>query len=164
MAKGDNLKGPDGLTTKQRKFVNAYIETNSVTESAIRAGYAKSSASAAGSRLLATDKIQQAIDARLTKVEEQTDLSVAWVLNRLKEEAIECGENSSHGARVRALELLGKHRGIFIDRREVSGKGGGPIRHEVEANVSLVEQMRELSTEELAEIVEADEQGDGNDE
>lgn len=31
-----------------------------------------------------------------------------------------------------ALEQLGKHLGIFIDRHEHSGKGGGPVRFVVE--------------------------------
>ena len=29
--------------------------------------------------------------------------------------------------KLRALELLGKHTGALIDRREISGPGGGPI-------------------------------------
>jgi hypothetical protein len=30
----------------------------------------------------------------------------------------------------RALELLGKHLGMFIDRHELAGKDGGPIQTE----------------------------------
>lgn len=33
--------------------------------------------------------------------------------------------------RTRALELLGKHRGLFTDKHEVSGPDGGPIDHQV---------------------------------
>lgn len=44
------------------------------------------------------------------------------------------------GDKVRALELLGKHLGIWIDRTELSGPGGGPVR------------LADLSDEELEKI------------
>lgn len=47
--------------------------------------------------------------------------------------------------RVKRLEMLARHNGMFVERREVTGKGGGPIQHAVSA--------QELSDDELAAIV-----------
>lgn len=33
--------------------------------------------------------------------------------------------------KVKALELLGKHLGMFIERKEITGKDGGPLQHQV---------------------------------
>ncbi|MDD4566189.1 MAG: terminase small subunit [Eubacteriales bacterium] len=41
--------------------------------------------------------------------------------------------------KVKALELLGKHLGMFTDKMELTGKGGGPIQHE---DVSLEEKLK----------------------
>ena len=58
---------------------------------------------------LSTDKAARAL--KLTK---------QWVLDRLMKNAEECLENNStRGAANRALELLGKELGLFIDRSEV---------------------------------------------
>lgn len=44
--------------------------------------------------------------------------------------------------KVKALELLGKHVGMFLDKVELTGKGGGPL---VTANVSR-DELREAVT------------------
>lgn len=46
--------------------------------------------------------------------------------------------------KVRALELLGKHLGMFIDRMEMTGQGGGPVR------------LQAMTDEELEEIAGGD--------
>jgi hypothetical protein len=40
--------------------------------------------------------------------------------------------------RSKALELVGKHLGMFKDLSEVTGKNGGPIQHEVKAKIVKV--------------------------
>lgn len=52
--------------------------------------------------------------ARILKLNKQ------WVLDRLMRNAEECLENNStRGAANRALELLGKELGLFVDRSEI---------------------------------------------
>ncbi|SMG51466.1 terminase small subunit [Dethiosulfovibrio salsuginis] len=45
--------------------------------------------------------------------------------------------------KVRALELLGKHLGMFVERKEITGRDGGPIEHNQKIDLSI------LSDEEL---------------
>ena len=47
--------------------------------------------------------------------------------------------------RLKALELLGKHLGMFVDRRELSGPGGGPIPLEDYAALSDTERSQRLA-------------------
>ncbi|HCZ8093187.1 TPA: terminase small subunit, partial [Staphylococcus aureus] len=46
------------LTAKQARFVNEYIRTLNVTQSAVKAGYSSNSAHVTGSRLLRNEKVK----------------------------------------------------------------------------------------------------------
>ena len=46
--------------------------------------------------------------------------------------------------KVRALELLGKHLGMFVERREVTGRDGGPIQLEAMTSEQREERIKEL--------------------
>ena len=58
---------------------------------------------------------------------ERVEITQDYVLGNLRREAELVGEGSSHSARVRANELLGKHIGIFDER--VHHTGGIDINH-----------------------------------
>lgn len=105
-------------------------------------------AAAAGVRLLRNVKVAEEIDKTLTKIEKKCELSATWVLNNLKEVTERClqkvpvmyydkedkcmkqemmeDENgidqgvwtfNANGAN-RALELIGKHLGLFTEKIE----------------------------------------------
>lgn len=57
------------LTLKQRRFIDAYIETGNATEAARRAGYREKAAYAIGAENLRKPQIQNAIQERLDKME-----------------------------------------------------------------------------------------------
>lgn len=46
--------------------------------------------------------------------------------------------------KIKALELLGKHLGMFIDRKEITGKDGGPIQLEAMTAEQREQRIREL--------------------
>jgi hypothetical protein len=49
-------------------------------------------------------------------------------------------------SKERALEMLGKHLGMFVEKKEISGPGGGPIQHTIDvANMSDEELEKELA-------------------
>ncbi len=49
------------------------------------------------------------------------------VLRGLRREATLEGEGSSHAARVSAWGLIGKHLGMFVERRQQLGEDGQPV-------------------------------------
>ena len=119
------------LTDKQKRFVEEYLCDLNATQAAIRAGYSERTANREGHRLLSKADIQAAIQDAMRARSERTELTADWVLMRLREEASERRDGSSHAARVRALELLGKHLDIFEDRfRMIPSESNEPTPYE----------------------------------
>lgn len=111
------------LTDKQVRFIDEYMIDMNATAAYGRAGYTAegNSAEASASRLLRNVKIQAEIVKRQQKMQEKAGLSVQWLIEEMIENhrlARELGEiaNSS-----KALEMLGKHLGMFKEKVEVSG-------------------------------------------
>lgn len=137
----------DKLTPKQEMFVKEYLVDLNATQAAIRAGYSKKTADRIGPELLGKTCVARAIEEANQKRAEKLELSAEWVLENLKNVAVRCqqaepvmvfdystkemvetGEYQfdSKGAN-RALELIGKHLGMFVEKKEITGKDGGPI-------------------------------------
>jgi phage terminase small subunit len=125
------------------RFVDEYLVDLNATKAAERAGYSKKTARSQGNRLLTKVDIQAAIKKRLDELKERTEVSQEWVIERLKEnvarsmqlkpvldkDGAETGEFTYQGnVANRALELIGRHLGMYLDRQEVSGKDGGPVQ------------------------------------
>lgn len=155
------------LTPKQQRFVEEYLVDLNATQAAIRAGYSERTARSQGSRLLTNADISRAIGAAKQQRAQRTELDADWVLSGLREVAERCmtavpvvrfdftekamvpvlddegngvWQFDSRGAN-RAIELVGKHLGMFVDRHEHSGPGGKPIPVETLTTPSDPEQL-----------------------
>lgn len=119
---------PDGLTARQRAFVLEYLKDNNLTQAAIRAGYSEKSASHQGSVLYANPKVAKAIRKLEEKHAENCGITREFVLNGLvKNYEMATNPETLNGAVAnKALELMGKHLGLWVERTEVSGPAGGP--------------------------------------
>jgi phage terminase small subunit len=133
-----------GLTLKQRAFVEEYLKTNNGTQ-AYQKAYSiadEKTAAAAASRTLRIVKVRDAIEAARKARTIRAKIDADWVLRRLARNANRAatlepvkdregnptGEYVYQGAVVnKALELIGKHLGMFPTKMEHSGPGGGPI-------------------------------------
>lgn len=155
-------KSKSGLTPHQRAFVREYVVDHNGAAAARRAKYSDHTAPQIAYQLLQRPAVQAAI----RKLEEGTDRMVGSrrhsVLNRLDQlanramqaEAVrdakgnEIGQYKYDGATAaRALELLGKHEGLFNDKLELRVQG------EIE---SLLEGVRALMSQSAyAELVRA---------
>lgn len=109
------------LNERQLRFVEAMLTADSAKDAAIAAGYAESNAEYYASRLLARQDVQDELERLRAERSKRTAVTADWVVQQLQVEATDRGEGASHGARVKALELLGKHVGMFKERVEVSG-------------------------------------------
>lgn len=124
------------LTDKQEKFCQEYLVDLNGTQAAIRAGYSEKTA-----RQLATDTLSKAyIQERLAELrkdqQERTQVTADSIIERLNQIAdrcmqaepvmtynhdekamVETGEYKfEHAGANKALELLGRHLGIFNDK------------------------------------------------
>jgi phage terminase small subunit len=136
------------MTPKQERFVQEYLIDLNATQAAIRAGYSTRTADKKGPQLVGNSSIKSAIDSALEERRRKTDITAQYVLENLREVVERClqrapvlnakgqqaqdekGKNLwvfNAGGANKALELLGKHLGMFIERTELTGKDGGAL-------------------------------------
>ena len=143
----------DKLTPKQEAFVRVYLKTGNASEAYRQAYDAKGmkpeSINREAKALIDNPKISARLGVIQERAAEKAALSKSWVLERLMRNAriamaeetvtikkavkdkatgmtttveIEVTDRDTPGAN-RALELLGKEIGMFVDRAEVGGPG-----------------------------------------
>ena len=114
------------MTPKQKRFVDEYLIDLNATQAAIRAGYSARSADIIGFENLRKPNIQETLAELMAKRAEETGISAAWVLKKLRENAdnaLDPNLDTFNGSVAnRALELIGKHLGMFVDRVDHSGE------------------------------------------
>lgn len=127
------------LDPRQRKFIELYLESGNQTQSYVAAGYTSNarSASVQASRLLAKPSIRDEVARRTAELTVRYGLGPERILREIATIAavpIERVELKG-GDKLKSLELLAKLQKMFPgDRVEISGPGGGPIEHVVNAN------------------------------
>lgn len=126
---GDIKAVIDGLTIRQRRFAEEYVADYNGTAAAIRAGYSAEWADRQAHILTKHEGIKAYI-THLTASKEAKIVSIDpdYLIQRVHEIVVK--EGVRDGDKLRALELLMKHKGMFIDRTELTGKDGGPLEVE----------------------------------
>jgi phage terminase small subunit len=119
------------LTPKQQRFCDEYLKDLNGTQAAIRAGYSENTAKEIASENLTKPNIQEYLNSKRIKLEKKTEITQEWVLKKLKRIYIDANQVKEFAPANKALELLGKHLGMFADRVKLSGdKDGDPIKVE----------------------------------
>ena len=109
------MSADENLTIKQRMFVDEYLTHLDVARAALKCGFSPET----GRRLLNRVYVRAAIKKRLEERKKRLKLSEEYVIDRLIREVEKEHGDTHASARVRALELLGRHLGMFWDRQEV---------------------------------------------
>lgn len=111
------------LTDRQSRFVAEYLIDLNATAAAKRAGYSERRAAELGYQLLHKSTVAAAIDAAIKKRESKTAITADYVIGNLKEIVDRCMLSDSFDARgaAKALELLGRHLGMFTDKIKLDG-------------------------------------------
>ncbi len=118
------------LSPMQTRFVEQYLIDLNATHAAIRAGYAEKNAKQQGYALLQKPVVQEAVTEAIQARSERTKADQDWIVERLTENVersmtIEpvmvggekTGEYVYQGSVAnKALELLGRHAGMFNDK------------------------------------------------
>lgn len=107
-----------GLTPKQERFVAEYLVDLNATAAARRAGYKDPNI---GRQLITKNNVSEAIQAEKLARSARTELTQDYVLGKLKaiadREASDAPDSELKVSnQLRALELLGKHLGAFVER------------------------------------------------
>ena len=109
---------PDGLTPKQQKFANTYLETGNGAQAA-RTAYNLTSdhpnlPSVIGNEVLRNPKVEGYIVTKLT----HKDLTPQLILNKL----LESVESLNPAEKLKSLELLGKHLRMFNEKLDATNQ------------------------------------------
>lgn len=120
------------LTPKQAAFVHEYMIDLNATQAAIRAGYSEKTARSVAAENLAKPNIQQAIQEARDAREKRSMITVEWVLAQIA--SIAQDEEAQQRDRLKALELLGKHLGMW-ERREDTETQGVKVTVDAETEV-----------------------------
>ena len=107
-----------GLTAKQARFVDEYLIDLNATAAARRAGYATKNADRIGPELLGKTCVQQAIQKRMQERSQRTQITQDEILRDLVSIKDHCMDEEFYDAKnaIKALELCGKHLGMFTDK------------------------------------------------
>jgi len=98
---------------KRIVFVEEYLKDFNATQAAIRAGYSERSAHSCGPRLLENADVKVLLASRISALIMSTD----EILLRIGQEARDA---VSVTARLRALEMLGKYRQLFMELHQIT--------------------------------------------
>lgn len=108
------------LTEKQKRFCEEYLIDLNVTQSALRAGYSEKTAYSIGNENLKKPEIQKYISELMKKQSERTNITADKVLSELEKVAFTDTEITGK-EKIKALELLGKHLGMFDNKPSDTG-------------------------------------------
>ena len=143
-----NKQDKSKLNERQKAFVDFYIQTSNLSESARKAGYSPKNAGATGIELLKNPKIQAAIQSRLAQLESERIAKdkeileyITAVMRGETEEEVVMNVGTGKGftraekvmakvsakERLKAAEMLAKVKGMFITRQEVELSGSMPV-------------------------------------
>jgi phage terminase small subunit len=144
------------LSPRQRAFAKEYVVDFNGTAAAVRAGYATEWADRYASTLRKHKGVARLIDYYTTSKEAKiTAIDPDYVISQVT--AVIHKEGVRDGDKLRALELLARHLGMFIDRTEITGKDGEAIRIEnqkvAEEAEGFLNQVRRMAKKTEVEIV-----------
>ena len=134
------------MTERQKRFADEYLIDLNATR-AYKAAYPSvkkdESARKAGSRLLTFVDVAAYIRERIQARTERTEITQDMVVRELRDIALaeasdESGSALRYANKLKALELLGRHLGMFTERVEVSG-----LAEEQSKLSELLEQRRQ---------------------
>ena len=161
--------GVEKLRERQKRFIEEYLVDLNATQAAIRAGYSEQTARQIGSENLSKPVIQEAIAEAQNKRTARTQITQDEVIRRLLENAdIASGKKAIVLTQIRksedgeivgddvtqfvyepssvnkALELLGKHLGMFTNKVEVSGDLHIEQRAELNLSGLSIDELEQL--------------------
>ena len=118
-----------GLTRKQIKFAEQYIATNDATHALLEAGYApvkkadgdldRTRTARRAQQYLSNPKLRAYIEILREDVVEKVSWNAQKVLDKMYQTYMRATEAEDYTNANRSLENMGKHLGMFIDKKEI---------------------------------------------
>lgn len=106
------------MTDKQRRFAEEYLKDSNGTQAAIRAGYSPKTANEQAARLLANVSIKDYVKSRQKQLDADAGFTRQMILQELWSNHQEAKAAGQLNASNKALELVGKAIGVFVEKSE----------------------------------------------
>ena len=131
------------LTQRQLWFVQEYMKTNNITQSAIKAGYSPKTAAVQGSRLLTTIKITTYVDAINERMESDKIADIQEVMEYLTsvmrgEKKDQFDLDASLSERTKAASELARR--LDVRARTVNVQGAVNIIDDIPDDVEVIDE------------------------
>jgi phage terminase small subunit len=108
---------------RHEHFATLVANGTSGTEAAKVAGYSEVCAHVTGCRLIKNAKVAARIEElrsrKAAQVTSSAGISKAWVIEKLRENAEKGMEEGQRVPAIRALELIGKELGMFVEQKKI---------------------------------------------
>jgi len=135
------------LTEKQKRFVSEYLVDLNATQAAARAGYKDPNI---GRQLITKNNVLDAIQKAIKDRENRTEITQDKVMEELGKVAFAKAADYTdsklkYASKLRALELLGKHLGLFDGK---GGQGQSTKNNLLDA----IRDTEEIDTDDLPEV------------
>lgn len=110
------------ISDRHTRFIDEYMKDMNATAAYLRAGYSckEDVARVNASRLLTNANVVAEIATRQQKMQEESGMSVKWVLDKYKK-IIDDNISIDPNVAKSALDSVGKHYGMFTDKIKVEG-------------------------------------------
>lgn len=141
-----------GLTKKQERFVEEYLVDLNATQAAVRAGYSAKTAEQMGYQLLQKTSVQKKLEESIERRSKRTEITQDRVLDEIgkvafRDAADYADSELKYTSKLKALELLGKHLGLFDAK---NAKQEQPENNLLEAISESTEE--DLDTDDIPEV------------
>lgn len=115
------------LRGKEERFCQEYVIDYNGTQAAIRAGYNPADAANRAYRLMKKAEISARVRELEKELAERLALSQDQVVLQLKRQYDECVAEKDRKNALKALELMGKHLGMFEKAKPGEGQTGEKV-------------------------------------
>lgn len=112
------------LRGKEERFCREYVIDYNGTRAAVDAGYKESDASNRAYRLLKKAEIAARVRELEKEMAERLAMSQDYVVIQLRQRYDECKEQGDNKNALKALELMGKHLGMFEKTKPGEAQAG----------------------------------------
>lgn len=120
----------NNLTFKQRRFVEEYLVDFNGSAAVLRAGYNTKHPGRLAHEMLHHPGIKAAMDQITLERAGEMLIKPDYVVNKITRTIEKAELENNHTAVLRGCELLARHLGMFIERKEISGPNGDAIKYE----------------------------------